>query len=772
MSMIRSQRFYNYLLSYIVLVVVLLVAVSGVVYNSFFQTLRKEVENTTVAALGQFRDAVDLRLHEMNRLASQLSSNPQLAPYMATDGGYGSLQAVTELKQYLSTNLFIEDVILSFNDPNTKQLYAASGTYNSDSFFDTIYRYRNWSKAEFIETAQSLSAPRIRGIEPVLFNKFEERRYATYMAPVPLNADVPYGVALFLIREQALSDLAQGVLTESSGFLFILNEKNEVVFNKSQGESSDYGKRLLGEIDLRPDRPAVSELSLDGRKFSVLIHTSAIRQWSYIAVLPTDQWMRKVNDNQGIFTATVAAVFLIGVAIAFGFSIRHYRPLRLLAGIVSSEARAEPPLKLKDEIAYISRAVGQMANEKQSLQHQLRSQGSTLREQMLLTLLKGKLSTRAEMCDMLQFSGIQLDKPYYAVLVVLIDDYNRFRSENSEKMQEVLTYSLTKVVEELALESGAGYGAELMDGRSIAFLVNLNEGFDDTAVLKELAEKAKAVFRQYFRLTVTVGIGGICDDLSGVPKSFVEASHASRYRFVKGSDQVFLFSDIGPRTRGEYAYPVERTDRLVKAIKQGNMLQVEPAVREAFGHIVESDVSLEAAQCICFDIVNNMMKTLIELEIDIDDDLGETMQQLFVPRFETIEELESLLISICRKVCRYVEAKKESKNIELLEQLKSYVAVHYADHSLDLESLANRFGVSPSYATRFFKDHTGLPLMKYIDSLRMEQAKKLLKTTELPLKDIMNEVGYIDSTNFIRKFKKAEGITPIQYRNLAKSETA
>ncbi|NGP57936.1 helix-turn-helix domain-containing protein [Paenibacillus thiaminolyticus] len=42
--------------------------------------------------------------------------------------------------------------------------------------------------------------------------------------------------------------------------------------------------------------------------------------------------------------------------------------------------------------------------------------------------------------------------------------------------------------------------------------------------------------------------------------------------------------------------------------------------------------------------------------------------------------------------------------------------------------------------------------------------KELLKHTDVPLRDIMSEVGYNDPTNFIRKFKKSDGLTPIQYR--------
>jgi YesN/AraC family two-component response regulator len=119
-----------------------------------------------------------------------------------------------------------------------------------------------------------------------------------------------------------------------------------------------------------------------------------------------------------------------------------------------------------------------------------------------------------------------------------------------------------------------------------------------------------------------------------------------------------------------------------------------------------------------------------------------------------------------------VTNQKESRNVVLLEAMKAYIERKYMDHSLDLDSIAGKFGLSGSYATRFFKDQTGCSLMRYIDSLRMEETKRLLKSTEKTLKEIVEEVGYVDMTNFIRKFKKVEGVTPIQYRNLTRSSTA
>ncbi|MBP1991732.1 helix-turn-helix transcriptional regulator [Paenibacillus eucommiae] len=104
--------------------------------------------------------------------------------------------------------------------------------------------------------------------------------------------------------------------------------------------------------------------------------------------------------------------------------------------------------------------------------------------------------------------------------------------------------------------------------------------------------------------------------------------------------------------------------------------------------------------------------------------------------------------------------------MNLYQNVLAYVNDCYTDPSVSLENIAEKFGVSPSYLSRYFKDQTGYPLMRYMDGMRMNKAKELLKNTDMKLKDIVEHVGYVDQTNFIRKFKRNEGITPIQYRNV------
>lgn len=104
----------------------------------------------------------------------------------------------------------------------------------------------------------------------------------------------------------------------------------------------------------------------------------------------------------------------------------------------------------------------------------------------------------------------------------------------------------------------------------------------------------------------------------------------------------------------------------------------------------------------------------------------------------------------------------------LLGTIYDYVEENYASPALSLSSIAESLRFSPSYLTRYFKEKTGISLMQYIDRKRFEESKRLLAATALPVKAIVERVGYTDEANFSRKFKKYEGVTPTQYRAMQK----
>jgi transcriptional regulator GlxA family with amidase domain len=67
---------------------------------------------------------------------------------------------------------------------------------------------------------------------------------------------------------------------------------------------------------------------------------------------------------------------------------------------------------------------------------------------------------------------------------------------------------------------------------------------------------------------------------------------------------------------------------------------------------------------------------------------------------------------------------------------------------------------------RRFKAATGSSLIEYLQNLRVEEAKQLLETTDLPVEDISEKTGYSDTSFFRRLFKRLTGLTPSKYRQM------
>ena len=92
-----------------------------------------------------------------------------------------------------------------------------------------------------------------------------------------------------------------------------------------------------------------------------------------------------------------------------------------------------------------------------------------------------------------------------------------------------------------------------------------------------------------------------------------------------------------------------------------------------------------------------------------------------------------------------------------------YIA-HHLDETLDLESLASRFGMGYSFFRRRFRAYTGLSPLAYQLSLRIRRAKRILKGTDAPISEIANELGFGSQAYFSRFFRKEAGKSPSDYR--------
>lgn len=126
-----------------------------------------------------------------------------------------------------------------------------------------------------------------------------------------------------------------------------------------------------------------------------------------------------------------------------------------------------------------------------------------------------------------------------------------------------------------------------------------------------------------------------------------------------------------------------------------------------------------------------------------------------------------LLIQLCR--CRPDLFRKEDPSVSGMRAVQQHIEAHFRE-PLRLEALAELIYVSPGYLSHAFKAYAGYSPKQYISVKRLQEAKRLLLTTNLSVADIARQSGFMDGNHFIRSFKKQFGLPPRQFRKKQASD--
>ncbi len=107
---------------------------------------------------------------------------------------------------------------------------------------------------------------------------------------------------------------------------------------------------------------------------------------------------------------------------------------------------------------------------------------------------------------------------------------------------------------------------------------------------------------------------------------------------------------------------------------------------------------------------------------------------------------------------------------EITLQVKKYIEEHYAEN-ITLKSVADLFYLNASYLSSLFKGKTGGNFNKYLTTIRINHARTLLTSLDMPVNDIAAVTGYNDPNYFSKAFKKRTGKTPSEYREGLKKQS-
>ncbi|MFD0711923.1 helix-turn-helix domain-containing protein [Paenibacillus sp. GCM10027626] len=749
----RSRLFWKYFVSYIFVLIIPLVTIGAFVFNTFSGYIAAETIETNRNMLTQVKNMIDTRFKELENIAFQISANPDLTPYKLKESAYEKIRGVTALKNYMSTTGFIHDLFLYTR--GDQFIYSPSSTYVVERFLESKYKYKHWSADDFQEVLQTAAMPTMRPTEDVVVMEMDNRakaeRLMTLIVPIPVHESTPYGTLLFQVKETVIRSFIDEVFGKYEGNSIVFDQDGNVI-TSLQPDDSIYTEQL--QRFYAAGMAETSEpITINGEPFLFSSVQSDVVHWTYVTLIPTKELMKTVSEMRWKSMAGLLTVLLIGSGATFYFSIKHYNPIKQLKDF--AENKWGKRAGNINEIEIVRQVIDSISDDNTNLANQVMSSRHALKDYLLFKLIKGQIYNMAEFNSLGKNVDLVFTKSSFMVAVFYLHMTEKILNFKHERMVSFLEEQLPGDVE--------GYAKESMDYNVVVLLLAMEP--ENKERVERQISNLKNNINDGWNFHVTVGIGSLYDDLSIVGKSYLEAMTALQYRFISGNNRVIRFADIDNKDFALSDYPTRELEQLGAAIKREDIEAIGEAIR-AITHIIHHhQLSIFVARSLCYDVINTVIKTVVDMNDNYLSDDGEYPDVLTLMKFDTIEELEDAVLKLCERICAMIRSKRSNQS-SLMQKLEQYLDQRYCDPAVSVRATAETVGVTASYLSRYFKEQTGMTLTEYINGKRMKAAEDLLKHSDESIQNIVYKIGYYDQSSFIRKFKSKNGITPGDFRKM------
>jgi len=326
------------------------------------------------------------------------------------------------------------------------------------------------------------------------------------------------------------------------------------------------------------------------------------------------------------------------------------------------------------------------------------------------------------------------------------NDYNVKMSDCNEYLKTHIKYNYDSVVSNLFFNK--------------TFIYIENDFGLQEPVSHEFWKNIHDTLLKKFGLKTKIGLGNT-KDISSIYDSYEEALTVLKLsdqnidiyaNAIMGSIDLTIFSEICDqildyfRKRNRKVFDVFSELKILYLTNHGKSIKFRSAEYSLLELLSELYKEMKLAELYDKEVFEN--KNYIH----------EFLEKTSVDKLNYFEEQLNMLFE------DYVEANSYNYSEITMEVMKIIQSSYKED--LNLEETAKSVNVTPQYLSKLFKEDTGKSFKELIIELRINEAKKLLKTSDLNIRKIAYEIGYNDPNYFIRIFKKNTGLTPKEYQRV------
>ncbi|WP_199615929.1 AraC family transcriptional regulator [Paenibacillus alkalitolerans] len=771
---LRSVKL-SWLLSYLIVLLVPVLISVAVNYESE-KMLRSEIHRANGAILEEVRLSIDSQIDNAIRLTSELTWNPRVRAllysnyYRMNEDRYDLYMTAKELGLYSNFYPFVKNFYVYWREG---QIVLLPGVYRDLQLgHNTIHEGERLSYELWMELLNTYFNGRFLKLKR---SDSQGSALAYIHSFKGDKGDPPLGAIVVLLDTDKLLKVISSVQAFSGGEVMLLDETNRLLLSSS---GSDTDPNLLFEQFAGEKGSFFYDFR--GQRSEIFYMKSANQKITYVIAVPSKLYWEKAQKMNNLTVVALIISLAGGVLLTIYLLRINYNPINRILHALHGQ---RGPVDMKgNEFSYIQASIVNALSEKEQIHYKMKQQTNMLRSNMLSKLLKGKAVQDLPIEESFAAFNVDFKSDRFVVMLIHVRDYESFfervPGESSLGKLKLMHFIMTNIVEELVNQKHQGVMIEVDD--CPVCLINPN-GADDEADLENLrilAEEAQRFLLNNFRIDTTISISGIKRNETGISEAYKEALDAMEYKFVVGGSKIITHDDIRSMEqdslRFSYYYPMQVEQQLINQVRAGDYALAETIIRDIIEkNVNRENVSVVLVKCLMFNMIGTLLKTINEIA-DVQDSITvETWNKIDdLITCESVKQMERQFLAILSQVCEFTAHKRkqqqQSARKMLVEErcadIISFIQTNYADPNLNITMIADHFGMTQTYLSKFFKEHTGNGILDTINAVRLAHAKRLLAENGNSIKTIAAMVGFHEVTSFIRTFKKYEGVTPGQYQ--------
>jgi len=209
---------------------------------------------------------------------------------------------------------------------------------------------------------------------------------------------------------------------------------------------------------------------------------------------------------------------------------------------------------------------------------------------------------------------------------------------------------------------------------------------------------------------------------------------------------------------------MDRID-LNAVLKRGSRDDILKTVNKIIDELESVDLNREKLYVVLNNLILESFKIIKDLDYRVED-LLEIINKEKIEKInsENLKEIEIILKEFLLRLHDLISFNPDDKNQQIINEMKEYIAANYQD-GITLSEMARKFNLSSGHLSNLFHEETGESFSDYLNMIRLNKAKELLKTTDDKIYQIADQLGFNDAYYFSSWFKKLVGASPTTYRD-------